>query len=151
MGIKSDDNAIRRPGCADDVEPGMLTVAQARRIILQEVSPLRQTETVAPDEALDRVLAADLVAGVDIPGHTNSAVDGYALAAASLPAAGRAALTVVGAALAGAPFAGDCGAGQCVRVTTGAVMPDGADTVVMAEHALLDGGRVVIGADHRAG
>ena len=138
------------PSCADDREPGVLSVRQARRLIMDAVTPLSETETVPLQDAHGRVLAEDLTAAFNIPGHTNAAVDGYALAGADLPSAGQRAFTMLGSALAGAPFGGACRAGACVRVTTGAVMPDGTDTVVMQEHAALEQGRVTIAAGQRA-
>ena len=92
----------------------------------------RATQTVPTDDALGRVLAADLVSGVDVPPHDNSAMDGYALRladlsgeGASLPQGQRIAAGQVGAPLA---------AGHCARIFTGAPVPVGADAVVMQEH-----------------
>jgi molybdopterin molybdotransferase len=78
-------------------------------------------------------------------------MDGYALAGSELPQAGAASLEVVGTSWAGRPYSGEVGRGQCVRIMTGATLPDATDTVVMQEHVRLDGARVVIDAGHRAG
>ena len=82
-------------------------------------------------EALDRVLGVDIQSPMAVPNHTNSAMDGYALRFADLNGSP---LRVVGTAWAGKAFVGVVNTGECVRIMTGAVMPEGADTVVMQEH-----------------
>lgn len=124
-----------------------LSVEEARARILAEVDPVRELETLAPRSALGRVLAQDIVSPLNVPAHTNSAVDGYALAGADLPVEGRKEFHVVGTALAGRPYAGAVAPGQCVHVMTGAPMPAGTDTVVFQEQVQASGGRVSIGAD----
>ncbi len=141
---------LQAPGC-DEYDPDNLPVAEARRRIAQLVRPVAETETVPLREALDRVLAADVASPLDVPPAANSAMDGYALRAADLPADGEAVLEVVGTVLAGHPFAGEVGPGQAVRIMTGAPLPRGADTVVMQEHARREGDRVAIGPGHRPG
>ena len=95
----------------------------------------RQTERIDSFEALGRVLAESVCSSVDVPPHDNSAMDGYAVRAADLgqsltvPQAQRIAAGQVGTALL---------AGQCARIFTGAPVPDGADAVVMQEHAAAD-------------
>ncbi len=103
--------------------------------------------------ALDRVLAADVTSPLDVPGFTNSAMDGYAVVGEDLPDAGKAPveLAVLGTAWAGKPFRDPVSSGQSVRVMTGAVMPAGTDTVVMQEHAECRGDRVRLGPGHRVG
>lgn len=138
-------------GCQDDFDAQSITPDQARERIRAAVQPLADTETVPLAAALDRVLARDCAAAVDVPGAANSAMDGYAVRGADLPAA-EAALELVGEARAGRPFAGAVGPGQCARIMTGAVMPAGADTVVVQERARArDDGRVVVGAGERPG
>ena len=94
---------------------------------------MREPEAVPVREALGRVLAADVVSKVNVPSHTNSAMDGYALRAADLFPDAETRLDVVGVAAAGRPFDGVVAAGQCTRILTGAPLPEGADTVVMQE------------------
>lgn len=135
---------------ADD--PELLPAGEATRRIEAHVPVITATETVAVSEALGRVLARDVVSPVDVPNHTNSAVDGYALDGAALPAGdGEMELRAVGQAMAGSPYPGAVGAGECVRIMTGAVMPPGTDTVVMQEHVVRDGERVRIAGGHRRG
>jgi molybdopterin molybdotransferase len=104
------------------------------------------SEPVPLAAALGRIVAHDVAAPFDVPGHANSAMDGFALRAADLPAAGETALRLVGAILAGGSAAPEVSAGTCVRITTGAVLPAGADTVVMKENTRSDGGTVWIAA-----
>ncbi|MDH4093701.1 MAG: molybdopterin-binding protein [Betaproteobacteria bacterium] len=124
-------------------DPDALHVDKARAAIRACLAPLTAAERVPVRAALGRVLAEDIVPAIDVPGHDNTAMDGYALRAADLRE-GETVLEEAGAALAGRAFAGTLGAGQCVRVTTGAVMPAGADTVVVQEVVKVKDGRVTI-------
>lgn len=101
--------------------------------------------------ALGRVLAHEVCSPLDVPAHRNSAMDGYAVRYSDLSATGEAALDVVGTALAGRPWQGSVQPGQAVRIMTGAVVPEGTDTVVMQERTQREGERVTIGASHTAG
>jgi molybdopterin molybdotransferase len=131
-------------------DPDALHVDKARAAIRACLAPVRETERVPVRAALGRVLAEDIVPTIDVPGHDNSAMDGYAVRAADL-SGGEAVLEEVGAALAGRKFEGRLAPGQCVRIMTGAAMPAGTDTVVMQEHVSRDGDQVRIAAGHRAG
>lgn len=95
------------------------------------IRPIRATEVVPLRDALDRVLANDLVARVAVPAHDNAAMDGYALDSRSVDRDST--VRVVGEARAGHPFAGRVGRGTCVRILTGAVMPPDCDAVVPQE------------------
>lgn len=120
--------------CVAQYDPHALPVSAAQAITRQWATPVTAVERVALRDALDRVLAADIVSPIDVPSHVNSAMDGYAFNGAALRSgAQRVELTVVGKALAGHPFAGHVGAAQCVRVMTGACVPEGCDTVVPQE------------------
>ena len=131
------------PDCYEG-DPDLLPPGEAMRRIRAHVRPIEATETVAVIDALGRVAARDVVSPMDVPGHVNSAMDGYACAGDSLPHDAPRWYEVVGTAWAGRPFAGPAGPSQAVRIMTGAVMPDGADTVVMQEHVEIDGDRVRI-------
>jgi molybdopterin molybdotransferase len=102
-------------------------------------------EAVDLRNAAGRVLAADVTAGVPVPGFDRAAMDGYALRGGETFGAGPynpLEFEVVGVALPGRPFAGRVEAGQAVRIMTGAPVPDGADAVLQAENAEEAGGRV---------
>jgi molybdopterin molybdotransferase len=137
--------------CADGHTGPALKLEDALQRILAEANPVSGTEMLAVRGALGRVLFADIVSRIDVPSHTNSAMDGYALNSADLPAEDEIRLEVIGTAAAGRPFAGEVGAGQCARIMTGAPMPAGADTVVMQENVTRDGDTVTLRAGERAG
>ncbi len=132
--------------------PDTLRVAAARLAILDRIQPIQGVEKIAVRAALGRVLAEDVVAPFNVPGHDNSAMDGYCLRAADLPASeATACLQVIGKAFAGGAFPGEIGSNQAVRIMTGAPIPTGGDTVVMQEDVQLDGENVIVGGGHRPG
>jgi molybdopterin molybdotransferase len=137
--------------CADGHEGPALKLSDASARILAEVKAVDGSETVAVRSALGRVLAVDVESRINVPSHTNSAMDGYALAGADLPADGETPFEVIGTAAAGRPFGAEVATGQCVRIMTGAPMPAGADTVVMQENVLRDGDTAIIGAGQKPG
>jgi molybdopterin molybdotransferase len=130
--------------CIDGYDPDALHVEKARAAIRACLAPIAVSELVPLRTALGRVLAEDIVPSIDVPGHDNSAMDGYAARSADLKADGETILEEVGTALAGRAYQGSVGAGQCVRVMTGAVLPSGADTVVIQEIVRVDGKRIAI-------
>lgn len=132
-------------------EQKLLPVAEARQRILDAVVPIAGDEILPLRSALGRILAAPVRAGLDVPTFANSAMDGYAVRSADLAADGTTALQLIGQVMAGAPFDGRVEAGQTVRIMTGAVLPDGADTVIMQEQVEADGEQVRIGPGQKAG
>ena len=126
--------------CLDGYDPDALRVDKAREAIRSCLSPMTETEKVPVREALGRILAEDIVPHINVPAHDNSAMDGYAVRFSDIDKP----LKEIGTALAGKPFAGRLGAGECVRIMTGAVMPAGADTIVIQEVVKKDGDRVTI-------
>jgi molybdopterin molybdotransferase len=127
--------------CLDDYDPNALRVDKAREAIIACLTPIKDSESVKIRDALGRVLAQDIVPQINVPAHDNSAMDGYAVRFSDLEAQP---LKEVGMALAGRPFAGKLHAGECVRIMTGAVMPAGADTVVIQEVVEKEGNRITI-------
>jgi molybdopterin molybdotransferase len=103
-----------------------------------------RSETVALRVARGRVLARDLVAPAALPAFDNSAMDGFALRSADLERDGTTRLRLAGERFAGAEGGVRVGPGECVRITTGAAMPDGADTVAIKEHTRIEDGVVAI-------
>ena len=112
---------------------GLLPVAEARERIAGAVEPVSETQSVAIEQCLGRVLAADVMSPINVPAHTNSALDGFAIAGAEIPTDDVAVLKVIGTAWAGNPLDRGVAAGEAARIMTGAVMPDGTDTVVAQE------------------
>ena len=120
-----------------------LSVAEARQAIHSALIPITGWEQVAIRDALDRVLAHDVVAPHNVPAHDNSAMDGYAVGSADC-GAGESRLTIVGTAFAGNAFSGHIGPGQAVRIMTGAMVPRGADCIVPQEFTRADADAVII-------
>ncbi|CAD5373812.1 Molybdopterin molybdenumtransferase [Rubrivivax sp. A210] len=121
-----------------------LSVDEARAAIAAALRPITEGETVPLARALGRVLGSDVISPIDVPAHDNSAMDGYAFAGAALAAGGVTRLRSVGTLYAGAPYAGEVRAGECLRIMTGAVMPEGLDTVVPLELCSVAGEQVAI-------
>jgi molybdopterin molybdotransferase len=130
---------------------GLLSVADARTRIASLIQVIAGVEQLPIRDTLDRVLAEVIVSSIDVPPCDNSAMDGYALRGADLPPSGELGLQLIGKAFAGTPFTGEVGAGQCVRIMTGAMLPRGADSVIMQEQVRCVDDKVYFGAGHRAG
>jgi molybdopterin molybdotransferase len=142
---------ITEASCADDYDPNSMPVDKAREFIHRFLEPLAATVRAPIRGALGRVLAEDVISPVDVPSHRNSAMDGWAMRGADLAADQEATLTEIGASFAGRPFAGRVGAGECVRIMTGGVVPEGADTVVMQERAGAAGKSITFAAGQKTG
>jgi len=117
-----------------------LTLAQALDELVRSVTPIDGAETIAMRDAAGRILAGDVVSRADLPAFDSSAMDGYALRFDDLKPGHR--LHEIGRAYAGHPHCGRVETGTCVRIMTGAPVPDGTDTVVMLEDVSVDGGTV---------
>lgn len=127
-------------GCSD--QPGMIALADCRSQMLAQVSPISDTETVPLAQAHKRYLATDLHAQLDMPPADNSAMDGYALKHSDGQQGQQ--LQVIGDALAGHLFHGTVESGQCVRITTGTQLPEGADSVIMQENTERNGNTLIL-------
>ena len=126
---------------AKPVSERLFCVADARAAMLALVHPLT-AESVTLPSALGRVLAQDVVAGRDQPPFAASAMDGYAVRSSDTPGN----LRLIGESAAGRGFEGCCETGTAIRISTGAAMPDGADTVVIQEDVRRDGDRILVPA-----
>jgi molybdopterin molybdotransferase len=124
----------------------LLSIAQARELVLQAVQPLA-TESVAIAEARDRVLAEDVKASGDVPPFPCSAMDGYAV----LPGPADRRLTLGGESRAGTPAAESMREGQAIRISTGAALPAGATAVIPQENVEAGDGEIVTRAPVREG
>lgn len=132
--------------------PTRLSVDEARQRVVDLGSQRRvAVDSVPLDRALRRVLAVDVATPHAIPPFANSAMDGYALRGADLPHEGERRFRMIGVMLAGADATQRVGAGECVRITTGAPLPDGADTVVIKERVRIDGDEIVVPAGDAIG
>lgn len=141
----------QNPGSTTSARSPNYSAAAARQAILERLTPVGGWERVNVRSALGRVLAEDVIAPCNVPAHDNSAMDGYAVRHADLAPQGESTLTIVGTAFAGKPFSGIVGAGQAVRIMTGAPIPEGADTIVVQEVTRAADGKVHIPAGQRAG
>ena len=129
--------------CLSGYDPEAVPVEQAQQIIHDFIMPINATEHVPLRGALDRVLASDIVSPINVPAHDNAAMDGYAFRGSDLRNDGPTHLELVGEILAGgAPFR-KIGPGECVRIMTGAVLPDSCDTVVPQEFILSNAGQYI--------
>jgi molybdopterin molybdotransferase len=122
----------------------LMSLDDALALIEERTTVVAGVEAIALRDALGRILAEDLVAPFAVPPHANSAVDGYAIRFDDLSADSDTALRLAGRAAAGHPEGHALQSGEAIRVFTGAVMPEGADTVMMQEDCRVEGDRVVI-------
>lgn len=127
---------ISDPSCMDDYDPNSMPVEKARLFIKQFLEPVAETETLSLHASLGRVLAQDILSSANVPNYDNSAMDGYAFNAQDLNSPQ---LKVIGTAFAGKVFNGIVAAGECIRIMTGAAMPQGADTVAVQEKVIREG------------
>ncbi|MFZ2081026.1 MAG: gephyrin-like molybdotransferase Glp [Xanthobacteraceae bacterium] len=122
----------------------LLPVAEAEQLIAARVNPISGRQSVPLREALGRVLAADIIAPVNLPPFDNSAVDGYAVRGEDIDTAREQRLAIVDRVAAGHAAAHAVKSGEAVRIFTGAPMPAGADTVFMQEDCRTDGAHVIM-------
>ncbi|MCW8945495.1 MAG: molybdopterin molybdenumtransferase MoeA, partial [Sedimenticola sp.] len=119
--------------CCMDATDSSISATDALKKIASEVKPITGIEAAPLRSALGRLLAQSIQSPINVPAYRNSAMDGYAVFGKDIPTDGSAALKVVGTAFAGKPYTGPLNRGECIRIMTGAKMPDEADTVIMQE------------------
>lgn len=110
---------------------GLIRLDQAQQRIRSALTSIDATELIPIHQALGRILAHEQISSIDVPGQRSAAMDGYAYNSHDLPA--NQLLEIVGCSWAGKPYIGMLNAGQCIRIFTGAVVPDAADSVVAQE------------------
>lgn len=128
--------------CADDFDPDSLAIEKARALILDCVNTLSESESVPLSHCFGRVLATELHSPIDVPSFRNSAMDGYAFRYQD--AASGDSLMLAGTSLAGHPYHLEIDSGHCIKIMTGAHVPDALDTIVMQEHVDVDNNLVSI-------
>ncbi len=119
-------------------DPNSLRAEKVNAFLKELVNPVLDTETVALFEGLNRVLATDIISPISVPPHDNSAMDGFAFRGDQLDNIQSLQLKVIGTALAGKAWLGTVGPGECLKIMTGAIMPEGLDTVVPQEMVVLN-------------
>ncbi|WP_371194651.1 gephyrin-like molybdotransferase Glp [Glaciecola sp. SC05] len=116
--------------------PGLMPIEQAKDMIFRAITPINVLEHCALHDALGRVLSENIVSPINVPAYDNSAMDGYAIRASDLQSTST--LKQIGKSFAGAAFMEEVNEGECVRIMTGAQIPNGSDTVVMQENTKAD-------------
>lgn len=124
--------------CSIDVKP-MLTIDEALERIRSAVMPVDETEIINLKQALDRVSALPLYSPINLPSDRNAAMDGYAFCSRDIVDALPFTLRMVGTSWAGRPFNGILTPGSCIRIFTGAVVPEKFDSVIMQEQIIVNG------------
>lgn len=119
---------------------GLLPFENALENMLSQITPVTQTLTLPITQALNYVLSQDIASPLNVPNYDNSAMDGYAFAIESLAQGNT--LTLVGRSMAGAPFQGECQLGECIRIMTGAKMPECCNSVEMQENVQVDANNI---------
>lgn len=114
-------------------DPQALSAQDVLKFLSELVARVTDTEEVDIFHALGRVVAKDVISPVNVPPHDNSAMDGFAFNGQQLSSHASLTLKVVGTALAGQAWQGPIGLGECVKIMTGAIMPDGLNTVIPQE------------------
>ncbi|MFC1939118.1 gephyrin-like molybdotransferase Glp [Chloroflexota bacterium] len=125
----------------------LISFEEAKRVVEANIKQVTRVETVSIDDASERVLAEDMVAALSIPPFDRAAMDGYAVKARDTFNSGQFSpkvLSLVGELHAGETPKQRVKAGECVQIATGAMMPPGADAVVMVEDTEADNGRVKV-------
>ncbi|MDI1278394.1 gephyrin-like molybdotransferase Glp [Methylobacter sp.] len=135
--------------CSQESRP-LLSIDDALGRIKMAVSPVSGTEKAVLKNALGRVLAESVYSPINLPHDRNAAMDGYAFASRDMADGQAFTLALAGTSWAGRPFQGRLQAGQCVRIFTGAVVPEQADSVIMQEHVQVQEQTVHFPADTRA-
>ena len=142
----------KQPNCTDLNETGLIRVEDALAQILTTITAIDCKQRIAIEQARGRTLQQPVKSSFNVPPHTNSAVDGYALQSRDIPEPGQhSRLEINGLALAGQPCQVAAKQGRCLRIMTGAAVPEGFDAVVMQEQVQRDGDHILIDHQHKAG
>jgi len=137
--------------CQDDYDPNSLSVDQALARIKEQVIPLTSYEQVAIRDGLGRILAKDVLSTINVPAFTNSAMDGYAIRHKDIQSDCSTSLAVIGTAYAGKTYMGSISKGECIRIMTGAPIPNDVDTVVIQEHVTRKSDNIILESGHKKG
>ena len=125
-------------------DPNSLRADKVNVFLAELVIPVIDIETIALFDGLNRVLAKDITSPISVPPHDNSAMDGFAFDGTQLNIGDSLGLKVIGTAFAGKAWQGTVGRGECVKIMTGAIMPEGLDTVVPQEMVILNAEKTCI-------
>lgn len=120
-------------GCCD--APGLMPLEDAMENMLSRIKPIQTTLQLPLADAIGYVLAEDILSPIFVPPFDNSAMDGYAIRIEDL--SNNSTMPIAGKSFAGQPFEGEWPQGSCVRIMTGAKIPDGCDAVIMQENTVV--------------
>ena len=142
---------VSAAGCdSNSLLAGLLTLEQAREKMLQSITPITDCLDVAIMDSFGSILAEDITSPINVPGYRNSAMDGYAVKSIDLPETATKKFKLVGTSWAGKPYTGEVKENECIRIMTGAKVPDDTDTVIMQEHTSKEDDFIVISTGHKA-
>jgi len=139
-----------KKNCNDEFDPNAHSVEQALDKILKTINPISDPETVGLHHVLGRILYKDISSTINVPAFTNSAMDGYAIRFSDISSE-KSKLEIAGVAYAGNPYTKKVQPGHCIRIMTGACIPEGTDTVVMQEHVIKKDNTISISAALKKG
>ncbi|NOY66201.1 MAG: molybdopterin molybdotransferase MoeA [Gammaproteobacteria bacterium] len=139
-----------KPNC-DQMASTLISVTEAKKNILDNVTTIDGQEKLAIRQTLNRILDTDIKSTINVPPYDNSAMDGYAVSSIDLPEKDETELKIIGTSFAGRPFEGKMKPGETIRIMTGAVIPDGADTIIMQEHVQTTDRSIRISCGHNKG
>lgn len=139
------------PAGCDKVTPKLLSVDDAKQKIMDSVSVITGREKLAIRSTLNRVLATDIQSSINVPPYDNSAMDGYAIMHNDCKEDKDTCLPLAGQSFAGKPFSGSLKSGQTIRIMTGAVIPAGADTIVMQEQVRCEDNKIFLSSTPKKG
>lgn len=124
----------------------LISIGQALQKIKETIRPINENEYVVLKRALGLILSNSIISPINIPSDKNSAMDGYAFSSSDITHKQTFALSLVGYSWAGKPYLGDINQGECIRIFTGAVVPESADSVIMQENIEQDGNKIIFPA-----
>lgn len=125
--------------------PGLMPMALAKQKLLASITAVTDIEFIPLIECDQRINAHEILSPVNVPAHNNSAMDGYAICVdyeTNIPKNAGKSFEIVGTAMAGKPFTGSLKQGQCIRIMTGAVVPDSANAVEMQENVTVNDNKI---------
>ena len=141
----------KQGGCDEaSLLAGLLTLEQARSKMLESITPISDIIEVATMDSFGYIIGEDILSPINVPNYKNSAMDGYAVKASYLPTSESKPFKLVGTSWAGTPYSGVVNNNECIRIMTGAKVPDDTDTVIMQEHITKEDDNIVISTGHKA-
>jgi molybdopterin molybdotransferase len=142
---------MTNPKSQNNENQSNFSVDEARSFIESQITPVTCINKVDIRSALERYLAEDIFSNINVPSHTNSAMDGYAINGDDIPVNSEARLNIACTVFAGKPVTVQVERGQCARIMTGGMMPAGTDTVIMQEDVTRTDDVITLQSCHRKG